>query len=217
MHQIARLHHITQEKGQLTHFETALSALKGGAQWIQLRVKNKPVQEVERIAREVKAICQEYEAKLILNDYLDLVEKIDADGVHLGLTDTSTRMARERLGNDKIVGGSCNTLDDVLFHAQNGVDYVGLGPFKFTNTKDKLSPVLGIEGYRQILTQINARQINLPIIAIGGIGMQDIPLIMDSGISGIAMASLINLDSNPQRKTKEVLSLIDSSIQTGCN
>lgn len=216
MHQIAHLHHITQETSQLTHFQTALNALKGGAEWIQLRVKNKPEQEVERIAREVKAICQEYGAKLILNDYLEMVEKIDADGVHLGLSDTSTQIARERLGKDKIIGGSCNTFEDVLYHAQNGVDYVGLGPFKFTSTKDKLSPVLGLEGYKEVLAEMKTQGLSLPLIAIGGIGLADVQALMGTGIWGIALASLVNVDADPPQKMREVLNLMNPSIEKRC-
>jgi thiamine-phosphate pyrophosphorylase len=207
---ISRLHYITQETDNYSHQDLAHQALKGGVKWIQLRVKNKTEDEVFEIAEELKIECQQYQAKLIINDFLTIAKDLRLDGIHLGLTDTSTKIARETLGKSAIIGGTANTLEDVLYHYNNGVDYVGLGPYRFTSTKENLSPILGIEKYTTILKQLEARNIALPIIAIGGIQIEDFETIIENGIHGVALASLINLDPNPTEKAKQITNKIHS-------
>lgn len=206
---IANLHHITQETVNFTHQECALRALKGGVKWIQLRVKDKTEKEVLAIAKEVKTLCNQYDAQLIINDYLEIAKELDLDGIHLGMTDTSTKVAREVLGKSKIIGGTANTLDHILYHYENGVDYVGVGPYRFTSTKDNLSPILGLDGYGEVLTELEKRSISLPVVAIGGIQIEDFQDIFTAGIHGIALASVINLATDPVVKSEEVMNEIE--------
>lgn len=204
---IHRLHHITQLIGDdvNSHLVTIENALLGGAKMIQLRVKNTDNQTIIDLAKKAKTMCASANAKLVINDHVDICEALDLDGVHLGLTDMSTLEARSALGKNKIIGGTANTLEDVLYHYKNGVDYVGVGPFRFTTTKDKLSPVLGIEGYQHLMRTLDEREVRLPVIAIGGIQLDDIQPILNTGVHGVALASLINLDSEPIDKTKQVI------------
>ena len=95
-------------------------------------------------------MCKEHDAILILDDHVELAQKLEVDGVHLGKTDMPVAEARQLLGEAFIIGGTANTFEDVEMHYRAGADYVGIGPFRFTTTKKNLSPVLGIEGYTSI-------------------------------------------------------------------
>jgi thiamine-phosphate pyrophosphorylase len=116
---------------------------------------------------------------------------VNATGVHLGKTDMPPAEARRILGDGFIIGGTANTFEDIRRLTDEGVDYIGLGPFRFTATKKNLSPILGLEGYKDILSRCRAAGIALPVLAIGGITVDDIPALMQTGVSGIAVSSAI--------------------------
>ena len=118
--------------------------------------------------------------------------------------------ARQLLGPEKIIGATCNTWEDILLRQQQGVDYIGLGPYTFTTTKEKLSPVLGIEGYRHLLEAMRQQNIHIPVFAIGGITEKDIPELAKTGIQGIALSGLIKNSTDPCAKTKEIIRLLDN-------
>jgi thiamine-phosphate pyrophosphorylase len=198
---IAKLQYITQEIEGKSHAQLAEEACKAGITWVQLRVKNKGCAEWKEIALETQAVCKKYGAKLIINDSMTLAKDIGADGVHLGKNDLSTAEARRLLGDKFIIGGTANTFEDVLMHAQAGVNYIGLGPFRFTATKDKLSPILGLEGYKEILARCSTAGIQIPVIAIGGIVAGDVALILEAGLHGVAVSSAI---TNSGSKTDAV-------------
>ena len=171
-------------------------ALDYGCDWIQLRFKNGNSKELFTLAEAVKTLCEEYLATFIINDKVDLALQINADGVHLGLNDMRIKDARNLLGYHKIIGGTANTLEDVLQRTAENCDYIGLGPFRFTATKENLSPILGLEGYRQILSKLQEQNIRIPAYAIGGIALNDIENLIDTGLHGIAVSRLIT--ENPQ-------------------
>jgi thiamine-phosphate diphosphorylase len=172
-------------------------ALEGGCQWIQLRMKDASEEEVLKTAKSTRKLCRKYGAVFILDDYVELVERTGADGVHLGKDDMPIDKARRLLGKDKIIGGTANTFEDVKRIYSAGADYIGCGPFRFTTTKKKLSPILGLDGYRRIIEQMNAYRINLPVIAIGGILLPDVSDIMQTGVSGIAVSgAILNADND---------------------
>ncbi|HVA99299.1 MAG TPA: thiamine phosphate synthase [Bacteroidia bacterium] len=178
---------------QLTNIEKVLDA---GCDWIQLRFKNATENELINSAESVKKLCEKYKATFIVNDHVELAKKINADGVHLGLQDTSIKNARAILGSKKIIGGTANTLNDVLKRVEEKCDYIGLGPFAFTITKEKLSPVLGIEGYQKIMNELQKINISIPIYAIGGIELEDVESIVNTGVYGIAVSGLITHHNN---------------------
>lgn len=199
MHNIHTLHYISQETEQLTHTAAIHQALDAGCQWVQLRVKNKTEKEVLALATAVKKLCGQYNAHLIINDHVQVAKEVAADGLHLGLQDTSIKAAREVLGANVIIGGTANTWEDIVQRAEEGTDYIGLGPFRFTATKEKLSPILGLEGYRYIMQQAAAAHIAIPVIAIGGITATDIPALMEAGVHGVAVCGIItNADNKAQ-------------------
>ncbi|WP_099171497.1 thiamine phosphate synthase, partial [Flavobacterium psychrophilum] len=148
-------------------------------------------------AEAVKRMCQEYTATFIINDNVYLAKKINADGVHLGLNDMNIAEARTILGEAKIIGGTANTFEEVLQRTAENCNYIGLGPFQFTATKEKLSPVLGLEGYHLIIQQMKTKKNKIPIYAIGGIQLENVDDIMKTGIYGIAVSGLITQSENP--------------------
>ena len=180
--------------------------LDAGCKWIQLRIKNQDLHNIKNIAIKVQTWCRSYNAFFIINDYVELAQKINADGVHLGKSDMNVAEARNML-NNKIIGGTANTLSDIL-ELKDFVDYIGLGPFKFTKTKKNLGHLLGFDGYRNILEKLNILKLNVPIIAIGGIECGDVSRLISTGVSGIAVSSSIYNASNRQQKVKEFLNYL---------
>ncbi|MBF7092935.1 thiamine phosphate synthase [Flavobacterium sp. ALJ2] len=166
-------------------------ALDNGCDWVQMRFKNQTSKNSFVLAEAVKFLCEEYLANFIINDNVYLAQQIAADGVHLGLSDTKIEEARAILGNTKIIGGTANTFKDISNHIKNGCDYIGLGPFLFTTTKEKLSPILGLEGYSEIIQKIKNNNLEIPIYAIGGITLENVDQLIETGIHGIAVSGII--------------------------
>ena len=195
--------HLTERYGYL---DGARMALEGGCRWIQLRMKDAPLDEVETMARSVQDLCRSYGAIFVIDDHVELVKKIGADGVHLGKNDMPVDEARRILGSGFIIGGTANTFGDICCLHQAGADYIGCGPFRFTTTKKNLSPVLGLDGYRNIVVQMRQNGIDLPIVAIGGITLSDIPEILGTGVTGIALSGMILHAPDPAAMMEQVVS-----------
>lgn len=198
---------ITHSNTRYGYVEGARLALEGGCRWIQLRMKD--AQEVDFLlaAKQIGAMCKEYGATFILDDHVEWVGITGADGVHLGKNDMPVDEARNQLGANRIIGGTANTFEDVERLWRQGANYIGCGPYRFTTTKKNLSPVLGLDGYRHIISQMKAHDINLPVVAIGGILQPDIKDIMATAVSGIAVSGAILNAENP---VEEMKSFIDS-------
>lgn len=203
------LQFITHNNEKYNYIDSALEALKGGCRWIQLRMKDSPEEIVKDTALQLKEYCRKYDARLIIDDYVQVTLETEADGVHLGKNDMSPVEARKILGDKFIIGGTANTFDDIERLIAAGVDYIGLGPFRYTETKKNLSPILGIEGYRNILTSCREQGYTTPIVAIGGITIEDIPEIMNTGVNGIALSGTILRAENPQTETRMIINLIN--------
>jgi len=195
---------ITHYNDRYDYFQSAKLALQGGCKWIQLRMKEASVEEVEEMALRIKPLCQDYNAIFVIDDHVEVCLKVKADGVHLGKNDMPPDEARKILGNRFIIGGTCNTFQDILA-VKDYVDYIGCGPFRFTTTKKNLAPVLGLEGYRDIVWNCRSNGINLPIVAIGGITANDIQAIFDVGINGIALSGTILNAEDPQATTEQIV------------
>jgi len=186
-----RLHYITKDDARYSHEELCELVCAAGVPLVQLRRKNVSEQELLKSAKACRVITKRYGAKLIINDHLDIALEVGADGVHLGLNDVDTGEARKRCPKDFIIGGTANSFEDIVHHSTNGVDYLGVGPFRFTSTKELLSPVLGLEGYREMLKRMQEAGMHLPLIAIGGITLEDCAELQDCGVHGIAVSGLI--------------------------
>ncbi len=190
---IEKLQYITQETATLSHIDCVREACIAGVKWVQLRVKNKSNEEYLEIEKEAKIICDLYDVILIINDNVDIANEINAHGVHLGKTDMYISEARSILGEDAIIGGTANTLKDVERLIEQKANYIGLGPYSKTETKNNLSPVLGLSGYSELLNELKMFYAlsETPIIAIGGIDMYDIEPILSTGIYGVAVSGLL--------------------------
>ena len=185
----ARWQFISQGATPAAHLFYIHLALDAGCRWIQLRLKEVDEPAIIRTGNAVQGLCQAYGARFILNDYAHLVTQVSADGVHLGLDDLSVKRARQLLGSGYVIGGTANTGMDVQARVTEEVDYIGLGPYRFTSTKKKLSPVLGLEGYRRILGDGSTRKTTpCPVFAIGGILPGDLPLLLNTAIDGVAIS-----------------------------
>lgn len=193
-----KLQYISQGENVEEQLYNIHQALDNGCDWIQMRFKHQKPKKALALAEAVKFLCDEYLANFIINDDVHLAEKINADGVHLGLSDMKIAEARAILGKTKIIGATANTFEDIIRQTNNGCDYIGLGPFQHTKTKDNLSPILGIEGYRSIITQMEQAQIEIPVYAIGGITLGDVNTLMKTGIHGVAVSGVITKSDNKQ-------------------
>jgi len=205
---IDKLQFISNQTNGLSHLESVRIALDAGCRWIQLRIKDQPEDYVLQKARDAKALCDEYQTKLIINDFPHVAKEVGAYGLHLGLSDMSITEARKIVGPDTIIGGTANTLENILDRIKEGADYVGLGPFQYTSTKQNLSPIVGLEGYQAIIYTLRQLGLSIPVIAIGGISLPDIPEITETGIHGVAISGSIIRSENP----KSLVSLINQIL-----
>ena len=194
---IHKLQYISQGETPEAHLENLRKACVAGADWVQLRLKNYDIETILETAKKAREITNSFNAKLIINDHYKIAKAIKADGVHLGLSDECPLVVRKYLGTSFIIGGTANTAEDCKSLLLKKVDYIGLGPYQFTETKKNLSQVLGVKGYQKILEEL---QTETPIIAIGGITLKDVPGIINTGIYGIAVSGEI---------TKEVSSIAE--------
>lgn len=208
--QLPKLHYISQGKTAKEHLLNIQNACTSGAELVQLRLKNFSLEEVLKTAEEARKITYHYQTRLIINDYYKIAKTVKADGVHLGKNDICPTIAREHLGDFYFIGGTANTLEDCKILIEKKVDYIGLGPYRFTNTKDNLSPVIGHKGYLTILEELKT---DTPIIAIGGITLNDVSEILETGIYGIAASGEITNDFNKISRFNKLLQTASSQEQ----
>ncbi|PKF72984.1 thiamine phosphate synthase [Chryseobacterium sp. PMSZPI] len=201
-----KLQYISQGNTEQEQEINIRKALDNGIKWIQVRWKNAPENELINLCETSKRLCSEYQSICIINDHVQLAKSIDADGVHLGLNDGSIEEARLILGDNKLIGGTANTISDVFQRINEPCDYIGLGPLRFTSTKEKLSPILGFEGYREIIDQLREKSILVPkIFAIGGVTLEDIQSLQQIGIYGISISGLITKEPSIINEFKKVM------------
>lgn len=199
------LQFITHPDNNYSIAEEVQMAIEGGCRWIQLRMKDASDEEVREVAMEIIPMCRETDTFLIIDDRVELVNELKVSGVHLGKTDMDPLQAREILGPHAIIGVTANTADDIIRFKGKDVDYVGLGPFRHTTTKKNLAPVLGIEGYTSIVKQVREAGVELPIVAIGGITIDDIDALMATGVNGIAVSGAIINAPDPVEYTSLIM------------
>lgn len=171
-------------KGETLH-DQVRKAIEGGATFIQLREKHLDKEEFLKEAMEIKALCAEYKVPFVINDDVDIALKIDADGVHVGQSDMQAGDVRAKLGLDKIIGVSAQTVEQALLAEKNGADYLGVGAVFATSSKDD-----AIEVGPEVLKAI-CSAVSIPVVAIGGITKENVTQLKGSGISGIAVISAV--------------------------
>ena len=231
----SRLQFITHFTDKYSYYDSAMMALEGGCRWIQLRMKDADEADIERVARLILPECRRRGAVFVIDDHVELALRVGADGVHLGKNDmpvdearhlarefvskqVTSRQADGRQGQSPcllgseclsaenfIIGGTANTFEDVQRLAAQGANYIGCGPFRFTTTKKNLAPMLGLEGYKRILSQMKECGIGLLLLAIGGITSDDIPQLMAAGVSGIALSGSVLRAEQPVEEMRKVV------------
>ncbi|MGL1933756.1 MAG: thiamine phosphate synthase [Fibrobacterales bacterium] len=204
--EIAKVHYLTQDGiAGMTHAALAEEACKGGATWVQIRMKKVPESKQTETALAVQAVCKKYSATFIINDNVPLAKEIGADGVHIGKNDMRPDLARKELGPNAIIGATANSLEDAKAMAEFDIDYLGIGPYKFTTTKENLAPVMGAEGVKEIAWALP----ELPVIAIGGIIPDDIPDVLATGAYGFALCSVVNTATDRSGVMKEIIKKVE--------
>jgi thiamine-phosphate pyrophosphorylase len=191
MASLDRLYFLTMDEAPIGHVEQVEAACKAGVRWIQLRMKLASDEEMQEAALAAKKICAVHDCLFLINDRVEIAAAVGAHGVHLGKLDMAVGVARRRLGPDRIIGGTANTLEDIREHCRQGADYIGLGPYRYTTTKKNLSPVLGLGGYQRIMDQLRREGIGIPVVAIGGIGPEDATGLVEAGLYGIAFSGML--------------------------
>ncbi len=204
------LQYITHSNATKGYVEGAQAALDGGCRWVQLRQKGASEAEFISSGEAIREACHSAGAIFLLNDRVELVAKLGADGVHLGREDMSPAQAREILGRGAIIGGTANTCEDIDRLVAQGVDYIGFGPLRFTTTKQKLSSVLGVEGYKRAIQHIRQSGYTTPIVAIGGVVCSDIEPLLRVGAMGVAVSGEILNAEDSVSKTEEFTEILNS-------
>lgn len=204
------LQFITHHNERYSYIDSARIALHGGCRWIQLRMKGVSDTLLEEAAIAVQKMCREYGATFIIDDNVALTKRIGADGVHLGKNDMPVAEARKMLGEGYIIGATVNTFDDIVNALYTATpDYFGCGPFRYTSTKQNLAPILGYEGYREVISKMRERNIEIPLIAIGGITKGDIPELLRCGVNGIALSGSILNAEHPVMEMQRIANILN--------
>ncbi len=209
---IDKLHYISQQPENGSHLTAISQALEAGCKWVQLRVKNEPADVILEYAKAASKLCNQHGAKLIVNDHPEIALQVGAYGVHLGLLDMSVAQARRIVGQKLIIGGTANTFQHVQQRVGEGVDYIGCGPYRFTTTKEKLSPILGLEGFKNIVKQMRAANITVPLIGIGGVLPEDVSSLIDAGLYGVALSGAITKAEDRKAVVKYIYQSLNAPV-----
>ena len=198
---ISKFHYLTQDLPNRSHAEQAQIACEAGANWIQYRCMSKSDEEMLPEIHQIAAICDDWGATLILANHYHLLDKVDAQGVHIEDLNANFAAIREAITDEKTLGASATDIDGLLNIQNSGVvDYCGYGPFAHTTTKANDKALLGYDGYRAL----EHHPITIPVIAVGGVQLNDVDALMQTGVYGIAVSSAINLSPNPGEVIKEI-------------
>ena len=207
---IPKLHYISQGSSPKEHLENIQKACTAGAELVQLRVKGVSEKKLLKLAREAREITSHFQTRLIINDFYKIAIEVKADGVHLGKTDTGIANARKHLYSWQIIGGTAHTLEDCEKLIEMEVDYISLGPFRFTSTKENLPAVLGLNGYAAILDVLKTET---PILAVGGVTTADVTDLLKTGISGLAVSADIARNFNNIKLFNQLLNASSTAEQ----
>lgn len=188
------------------------AVIAGGCKWIQLRMKNATKEDITPVAEKLKHLCKQNDCIFVIDDWVEIAKELELDGVHLGKNDMNPIEARITLGSKAIIGVTANTYDDIVGYSKIDIDYIGLGPYRYTTTKKNLSPVLGINGYSEIMQHCAENSIRIPTVAIGGICNEDIETIMHTGVNGVAVSGAIINAENPKAMTEMMLKKLNHIV-----
>lgn len=202
------LQFITNEKSNVAPAKQIINAIEGGCRWVQIRLKNASDEDIRKLFHEIRDKAKETLTTVIIDDRVELAKSLAGEGVagvHLGWADMPASEAREKLGPDAIIGVTAHSIDEALSYKGLDIDYIGIGPYAFTETKENLAPVLGLEGLITLVGQIRASEMDFPIVAIGGIQLSDVPMILQAGVNGIAISGAIANAGDIAEETRKFL------------
>ncbi len=185
----------------------AEKALRGGAAMIQLRHKTASGTELFSWAVAIRNLCREYHALFIINDRVDIALACEADGVHLGQDDLPAAAARKLLGNTRIIGVSASSLEEAVQAEKDGADYIGFGHIYPTVSKLKEHDPLGPENLKKTVASVS-----LPVVAIGGITIENAPILVSMGATGVAVISAVSRAEKPSKAASELLSALQQGL-----
>lgn len=189
----------------------AIEAINGGCRWIQVRMKDASESAVEYVLDTLVPVCKDNGVTLIVDDHVKLAKKDGVHGVHLGQKDMPVKTAREILGPNKIIGLTINTLQQAQSVKNVPCDYFGVGPWRFTATKQNISPVLGADGVSEIIKELRDQGCKQPIVVIGSVGADDVKDILSLDTlhnTGIAVSGAITNSHNRTYATRRILNEI---------
>lgn len=196
---ISKFHYLTQDLPNRTHIEQAQIACEAGANWLQYRCLTKTDVELVDEINQIAQICDDWGATLIITNHYHLLDRVDVQGVHIEDFDADFGAIRAQIGEDKTLGASATNVKRLLATQATGmVDYCGYGPFAHTDTKPNNSPLMGVEGYKQLQRMM----VEIPVIAVGGIQLPDVDALLQTGVYGIAVSAAVNLSPDPAAAVK---------------
>lgn len=169
--------------------EELIPLLDAGLKWYQLRLKDKSDNDILDCVNELYTLCRRYNCLFTLNDYTTLAIKMNIDGVHIGKSDENPLTVKKQLDGKQHFGITCNSYNDIVRAKKYNASYVGLGPYQFTFTKKNLSPILGLDGYKEILENLQTEKLQIPIVAIGGLNLEAVEKLHEIGINHFAFSS----------------------------
>ena len=198
---ISKFHYLTQDLSNRSHIEQVQVACHAGANWVQYRCLTKNDEELVKEISQIAVICDDWGATLVVTNHYHLLDRVDVQGIHIEDLDADLMAIRAKIGEDKTLGASATNIKSLqAVQASGVVDYCGYGPFGHTTTKVNDKPLLGFEGYQQL----EKMMVDIPVIAVGGIGINDVELLLQTGIYGIAVSSAVNLAPDPAAAVKEI-------------
>lgn len=199
------IHLVTDGADVATTVEQARQAVTGGCRWVQVRMKNADAAERDAALLSLRDFCHSHGATIIVDDDVQAVRRTAIDGVHLGRNDMDPTEARAILGPVPLIGATVNCAADAERLVGKPIDYIGLGPWRFTTTKRRLADPLGAQGTRDLVRHIRDLGIRVPILAIGGITGEDIPAVLASGADGVAVSSAICRAADPAAAARRIM------------
>jgi len=211
MKYIEKLHYITHDIPHLSHIEQVQLACEAGAKWVQYRCLSKTDEALLQDINTIAEICDDWGTTLIVTDHIHFNGKADIQGFHIEDMDADIIALRKLVGNDITLGGSANTIENLIRLANEGADYAGYGPYAVTETKPNNYTLLGIEGYQNAVRELKDQKIHLPVLAVGGVKTYDVEALMQSGIYGIAVSGAINFADDPIEAYQDFYSLVKES------
>ena len=205
------LQFITNEKALATPAQQILDAIEGGCRWVQIRLKHASDEDIRKLFHDIKDKAKETLTTVIINDRVDLALSLAEEGVagvHLGKEDMPVSKARMILGAAAVIGVTANTYSDIAAVSNLDIDYFGIGPYAMTSTKEKLAPVLGLEGNRKICFEMEENHILIPHVAVGGITVEDVLPLLEAGVNGIAVSGAIAHADDIVKATRRFMDLL---------